>query len=70
MIEFSDFLPINLSGYNSHNLRFWIDDNHQESITLNISTTATSLEFSEISRTCAFFKLSEISEISRIRWRN
>ena len=35
LIEFSDFLPINLSGYNSHNLRFWIDDNQDDGIILN-----------------------------------
>ncbi len=45
-INFSDELPINLSGYNFHYLKLWIDDNYSNSIILNnypfISTSNTS----------------------------
>ncbi len=34
-IELSDSLPINLSGYNNHDLKFWIDNNQNDFIILN-----------------------------------
>ena len=34
-IELNDNLPINISGLNYHNIRFWIDTNESESIVLN-----------------------------------
>ncbi len=34
-IFFKDNLPINLSGYNFHFLKLWIDDNYSDSIILN-----------------------------------
>ena len=34
-IELSDNTPINISGLNFHNIRFWIDNNESESIILN-----------------------------------
>ena len=34
-INFSDELPINLSGYNFHYLKLWIDNNQSNSIILN-----------------------------------
>jgi hypothetical protein len=45
-INFSDNLPINLSGYNFHNLAMWLDNNLSNKIILNnypfISTSDTS----------------------------
>ncbi len=35
LIEIDDELPINLSGLNYHNIRFWIDDDQINSIILN-----------------------------------
>ena len=54
LINFSDLLPINLSGYNYHYLKFWIDNNQDNPIILNdlyypISNTSgmASLTFDE-----------------------
>ncbi|MAZ61133.1 MAG: hypothetical protein CMG50_03025 [Candidatus Marinimicrobia bacterium] len=49
-INLSDNLPINISGLNYHDIRLWIDDNHNESIILNnfytpISSTSGNISY-------------------------